>query len=83
MINPVRTTAEIAGEAIDSLRGCRELFQQLESTMIAAKQISPERSNVARVVAMAAFVAMDQANSIDCVIEDLQGQLEAATQNAF
>ncbi|WP_443696174.1 hypothetical protein [Pseudomonas sp.] len=81
---PIRTTSHIADDALTSLRGCHELLRQLESTMKLIKASSGEHSDIAKVLAMAAYLAMDQANVMDCQIEEWQDELDTilATQNA-
>lgn len=80
-----RSARAIAEDALDSLRGCRETTQQLEALFNSLKKGAQGYSDTARLAALGAFVAMDHANGIDCLIEDWQKELDAsgaATQSA-
>lgn len=67
-----RSAHQVASDALEHLRGCQEILQQLEALLIALKESSPEHSNQSRLASLGAFVAMDHANSVDCFIEDYE-----------
>lgn len=80
----IRSAGAIAEDALDSLRGARETLQQLEALFNSLKKGAQAHSDTARLAALGAFVAMDQANSFDCLVEDRQKELDGAavaTQN--
>jgi putative IMPACT (imprinted ancient) family translation regulator len=80
----IRTAGAIAEDALDSLRGARETLQQMGALFNSLKKGAQAYSDTASLAALGAFVAMDQANSVDGLIEDWQRELldiEAAAQN--
>ncbi|MHC8396156.1 hypothetical protein ACYZT8_21315 [Pseudomonas sp. LB3P93] len=80
----IRLAGAIAEDALDALRGARETLQQLESLFNSLKKGAQAHSDTARLAALGALVAMDHANSFDCLIEDWQKELDGplvATQN--
>ena len=85
MNTSTRSASAIAEDAIDSLRGARETLQQLGALFNSLKKSVPGHPDTSSLAALGAFVAMDQANGVDCLIEDWQAELDAgqvATQNA-
>ena len=85
MNTSTRSASAIAEDAIDSLRGARETLQQLGALFNSLKKSVPGHPDTSSLAALGALVAMDQANSMDCLIEDWHAELSAsdvATQNA-
>lgn len=80
----IRTASAIAEDALDSLRAARETLQQLGALFNSLKKGAQAYSDAASLAALGACVAMDQANGVDCLIEDWHRELsgiEAAAQN--
>lgn len=85
MNTSIRSASAIAEDAIDSLRGTRETLQQLGALFNSLKKSTPGHSDASSLAALGALVAIDQANSVDCLIEDWHAELNAsdvATQSA-
>jgi len=85
MNTSIRSASAIAVDAIDSMRGARETLQQLGALFNSLKKSVPNHSDTASLAALGALVAIDQANSVDCLIEDWHAELNAcdtATLNA-
>lgn len=70
---------QVASDAFGTLKDCKNVIQQLESLLIALKESAPEGSNQARLASLGAYVAMDHANAVDCLIEDYERLLTEAS----
>jgi len=85
MNTSIRSVSAIAEDALDSLRAARETLQQLGALFNSLKKGAQAYSDAASLAALGALVALDQANSVDCLIEDWHAELNAsdvATQSA-
>lgn len=80
MTSADKSVHNVASDAFEQLRGCKEILQQLEALMIALKDSAPQHSSQARLASLGAFVAMDHANVVDCFIEDYERLLEGGVQ---
>lgn len=84
MNTSIRSASAIAEDALDSLRSARETLLQLGALFNTLKKGADGQSDSASLAALGAHVAMDHANSADCLIEEWQAELNAsdvATQN--
>ena len=82
MTAPIRTTNQVAHDALEDLENAKRTHKHLEALLHAISRASEGQSHIRDLADLGCFVAADAANYLDCQIVEIGLQLNVATQNA-
>lgn len=82
MTAPIRTTSQVAHDALEDLENAKRTHKHLEALLHAISRASEGQSHIRDLADLGCFVAADAANYLDCQIVEIGRQLNVATQNA-
>ncbi|WP_047537356.1 hypothetical protein [Pseudomonas sp. 11/12A] len=82
MTTPIRTTSQIAHDALENLEIAKRALNQLEALLHATQSQSGTSQHIRNLIDVGWSLAADAANTASCHCEEIGQQLNVATQNA-